>query len=404
MFCEGVALERIARSAGTPVYVYSAAAVLGRYRELDHAFAGRERAVCYALKANPNAALCRLLSREGAGADVVSGGELQRALAAGFPPDRILFSGAGKTEAELRLAVRSKIAAVNVESRGELDLLARVARRLRRRAPVGVRLNPGVGAGAHAHIQTGDAATKFGVPAREAGALLMRCRADRWLRPVGLQCHIGSQIEAAGPYRKALGELLGVLVEARRKGVELEHADIGGGMGIAYPGARSLLPSDLARAILPALKPHPRLRLILEPGRWLVGEAGVLLTRVLYRKEGGGRRFLIVDAGMNDLMRPALYGARHGIAPVRLGKGRASAMDIVGPVCETGDYLARGVMLPGQEPGALLAVLQAGAYGFSMSSQYNSRPRAAEALVEGRSWRVVRERESLSDVTRGEKP
>ncbi|MBI5243934.1 MAG: diaminopimelate decarboxylase [Elusimicrobia bacterium] len=420
LFIEDVPAERIAEAVGTPTYVYSALEILCRYRAFEEAFIAREHLLCYALKANPNRAICRLLAREGAGADIVSVGELKRALGAGVPPDRIVFSGVGKTDEELGAALRAGILAVNVESSEEAQRLESMARRLGRRAPFAVRLNPDVDGGTHAHVTTGRAGTKFGVPMAEAAAIYRRARGGSRLDAVGVQCHIGSQITKTGPYRAAMKTLLAIVDAAAGMGLRLQYADIGGGMGIVYDRAiprgsaaseamvaadkgRDLAPRRLAEVLLPALKFRPGLKLLLEPGRCLVGPAGVLLTRMLYRKEGGKKRFVVVDAAMNDLIRPALYGARHPIVPVRPRKGALRAADVVGPVCESADFLAKGRRLPPLEPGDALAVLQAGAYGFSMSSQYNSRPRAAEVLVEGSSFRVVRNRETFADIVRHEK-
>ena len=397
---EGVSAERIAGTVGTPAYVYSASEIRRRFRGLDRAFSDRERLICYALKANPSLAVCRLLAKEGAGAEVVSGGELRRALLAGFPPGKIVFSGVGKTEEEMALGIRRGVLAFNVESTEEARRLAAIARRMRARAPFAVRLNPDVEAHTHAHLTTGKARTKFGVTRAEALSIYRRSLPG--LRPVGLHCHIGSQITELGPHRRALGVMLRVVGELAVSGIRLSHIDIGGGMGIRYGKKEPFAPAEFASSLAPLLAKVPGLRLLLEPGRSLVGPAGILLCRVLYRKRAGGRRIVIVDAAMNDLLRPALYDARHTLMPVRRRSGPAHSLDVAGPVCESADYLARGVRLPEPEPGDLLAVLQSGAYGFSMSSQYNSRPRAAEVLVEGRRFRIVRRREGFADLVRGE--
>jgi diaminopimelate decarboxylase len=398
---EGVSAERIAGAVGTPTYVYSASEIRRRFRALDRAFSPRRRLVCYALKANPSLAVCRLLAREGAGAEVVSGGELRRALLAGFPPGKIVFSGVGKTEEEMALGIRRGILAFNIESTEEAEALASVARRSGRAAPYAVRLNPDVEAHTHAHLTTGRARTKFGVTRREALSIYRRSLPG--LTPVGVHCHIGSQITELGPNRRALDAMLRVVRELAASGIRLSHIDVGGGMGIRYGGREPFTPAEFASSLEPLLAKTPGLRLLLEPGRSLVGPAGVLLCRVLYRKRAGGRRFVIVDAAMNDLLRPALYDARHGLAAVRRRPGPVRSLDVAGPVCESADTLARGVRLPEPEAGDLLAVLQSGAYGFSMSSQYNSRPRAAEVLVEGRRFRIARRREGFADLVRGER-
>lgn len=398
----GVPVERLAASGGTPVYAACVRTVEARYRRFSAAFAGRDTLLCYALKANPTRAVAGILARQGAGCDVVSGGELARALAAGFPPARIVFSGVGKTEAELRQALRARIRAVHVESAGELSALARAARSCGRRAPFAVRVNPDVAAGGHAHIATGLADTKFGVEAPEALALYRRARSERWLRPVGISSHIGSQIVSAAPYGRALAAVLRLTDRLAAEGTRLDYLDLGGGMGIGYDGGPGLDPEALARLVIPALGPR-ELQLVMEPGRWLVGPAGILLTRVLYLKTTSRRRFVIVDAGMNDLLRPALYAARHRIVPARPRGGGRRPVDVVGPVCETADTLAKGVSLPPLLPGDLLAVLDTGAYGSSMGSQYNSRPRPPELLVERGRVRAARRRETLEDLVRHER-
>lgn len=382
--------ETLAARFGTPLYVYDADLIRARFRKLRRAFSSRDPLLCYALKANTNGAVCRLLAREGAGADIVSGGELRRALAAGFRAERIVFSGIGKTQEELALALKAGVLTLNVESAAELAAIEGVARRLKRAAPISVRLNPNVDAGTHPHITTGLAYNKFGVEEKEAAALLARAEAHPWLKAKGIQCHIGSQIGSAAPYAKAARA-----VERLAKGRGLELVDLGGGFGVEADFPVEALARLLKNVV-------PRARLLLEPGRYLVADAGTLLTRVLYRKATSKRRFVIVDAAMNDLMRPALYGAEHPIAAVKARKGPREKVDVVGPVCETGDFLARQRTLPPLLPGDLLAVGQAGAYGFSMSSQYNSRPRAAEVLVEGGRARLVRRRETWKDLVRHE--
>lgn len=401
---DGVSAEPLARRFGTPLYAYSTQTIDARYAELSRAFRSQDPLLCYALKANSNRALCRRLARLGAGAEVVSGGELWRALRAGFKPERISFSGVGKSDEELEMAARTGILSINLESEGERIRLERIARRMRRRPNICVRLNPGIDARTHSHIATGRAADKFGLERRAALALLLRAARGRWLRPVGVQCHIGSQVTSPEPYGRAAKAVRETLEAAARAGLALELADLGGGFGIAYKDAEPGL--DLAAAawaIGKALGPRPGLRLLLEPGRWLVAESGVLLTRVVALKENGGRRFVIVDAAMNDLARPALYGAYHPIVPATLRKGSRRLADVVGPICESGDFLARARALPPLREHDLLAVLKAGAYGFSMSSQYNSRPRAAEVLVESGRARLVRRRETIAELVADER-
>lgn len=398
---EDVRLSNLADRLGTPVYVYSAEKMRTQFRRFDRAFRGVPHTICYALKANSNIGVVNLFAREGAGADIVSGGELARARTAGVLPDRIVFSGVGKTETEMAAALKAGIRMFNVESAEELDALDRVATRLRRRAPVSVRVNPNVVVDTHHHITTGKAENKFGVSVLEAEALYHRAARRPWLRVVGVQAHIGSQLLDVRPYRETLVKLLGLLDRLEKGGIRPEVLDIGGGLGVAYANDRSADPSALAAALLPLLKGR-NVQLFFEPGRFLVAEAGCLVTRVLYRKEPGHKNFVIVDAAMNDLARPALYDAHHPIWPLRKSAARDYVADVVGPICESGDYLAKTRHLPRPQPGDLWAVMAAGAYGFSMSSQYNTRPRVAEVLVEGRRWHVIRRRETVRDLLRGE--
>jgi diaminopimelate decarboxylase len=395
---EGVSASVLARRHGTPLYVYSAGAVRERLTALRRAFRRRDPLICYALKANSNRAMCQVLARAGAGADIVSAGELARALRAGFRPEKIVFSGVGKTEEEMAAGLRAGLLTFNVESSEELDALARVAGRLKRAAPVSMRLNPDVHARTHPHITTGRAENKFGVETEEALALYRRASRDKRLRVVGVQCHIGSQITDLSPYRLAARSIARTVKRLSDMGIRLSQIDVGGGIGITYKDETPLALPALARVLEEAFAPWPDARLLLEPGRYLVADAGMLLTRVLYRKETTKRRFVIVDAAMTDLSRPALYDAWHPVEAVRPRRGRRSVVDVVGPVCESGDFLARGRSLPPLERGDLLAVRKAGAYGFAMSSQYNSRPRAAEVLVDGRRARLVRRRETLKDL------
>jgi diaminopimelate decarboxylase len=400
---EGVSLRELAERLGTPLYVYSAGHIRDQFRRFDRAFAGHPHTVCYAMKANSGLAVLRVLAREGAGADIVSVGELMRAHRAGIPAHRIVFSGVGKTEAEIAAALRLGILMFNVESAEELDAVHRTARRLRKPAPVSLRVNPNVAVDTHHHIATGKAENKFGVPYGSAEALYRKAARLPWLKVVGIQSHIGSQILDPRPYRETVKKLLVLVDRLQAAGIYLHVLDIGGGLGVTYRDEKAPAPADLARQVLPLLKGR-NLRLLFEPGRFLVAQSGALVTRVLYRKETGHKNFVIVDAAMNDLARPALYDAYHPIWPVRrAGNARGYTADVVGPICESGDYLAKGRALPRPQAGDFLAVLAAGAYGFSMSSQYNSRPRAAEVLVHGTSWWVTRDRETLKDLVRGER-
>jgi diaminopimelate decarboxylase len=393
--------ETLARTYGTPLYVYSKRTILSRFEAITRAFGRLEPLVCYALKANSNRAVIEILGDSGAGADVVSGGELRRALDAGIPGKKIVFSGVGKTAEEIDLGLRRGVLTFNVESEDELGLIEAAARRLKRRAPVSVRLNPDVDAGTHRHITTGLASNKFGVSKPHALRLYDRAARSAWLKVMGIQCHIGSQVGSVKPYRRAAEIVAGVIDTLFRRGIRLSLVDLGGGFGVRYEDEAELDLDGLAKALAPLVARGARL--LLEPGRYLTADAGVLLTRVIRTKTTPTRRFAVVDAGMNDLARPALYDAYHPIVPASPRKGTPRVCDVVGPVCESTDHLARGRRLPPLEAGDLLAVLKAGAYGFSMSSQYNSRPRPAEVLVDGARAALIRRRETYEDLVRHER-
>lgn len=398
---EDVPLPELALRLGTPLWVYSHAALVGRLRALQAAFAGCQPLIAYSVKANPNLAVVAALAREGAGADVVSGGELARALRAGVPPGRVVFSGVGKSEDELRAGVAAGIRAFNVEVDDELDALSRLAVELGREAGVSLRVNPDVAAGGHRYVQTGTRVNKFGIPLDRAAALYRRAAGLPGLRLRGLDCHIGSQITRLEPFALALERVVGLVRALRAEGLPVEELDVGGGLGVRYQDEQPPSFADYAAVVREAVAGLD-LGLVLEPGRALVAPAGLLLTRVLYRKETAGKRFVIVDAAMNDLARPALYGAYHPLRAVRAGGGTVVA-DVVGPICETGDFLALDREVPDAAPGELLAVLAAGAYGRSMSSNYNTRPRAAEVLVRGGEVHLVQERETVEDLLRHER-
>ncbi len=399
---EEVPLDRVAEEVGTPVYVYSRRTIRDHYRRLDDAFSDIPHLICYSVKANSNLAVISVLAGEGAGADIVSGGELYRALKAGVPPKKIVFAGIGKTAEEMVYALRSGILMFNVESETELLLLDRVAGELGMRADIALRVNPDVDPATHPYVATGLKEAKFGIGMGEALAVYRRAAALPHIQVVGVHQHIGSQITSVEPFREAL-ERTGELVRSlRNMGLEIRYINIGGGFGIPYGEEEVPYPVDYARALAPVLREHG-CTVILEIGRMIVGNAGVLLTRVLYRKQSGEKRFLVVDAAMNDLIRPSLYGAFHRILPVVDHGREEETVDVVGPVCESGDFLARDRVLPRSEPGDLLAVMSAGAYGFVMSSNYNSRRRAAEVMVDGEDFLVVRQRESLEDLVRGER-
>ncbi|MGE3525562.1 MAG: diaminopimelate decarboxylase, partial [Gemmatimonadales bacterium] len=388
----GVPLPAIARALGTPAYIYNAEVIRARYRALDQAFAGIPHRLCYAIKANSNLAVLRIFRDLGAGADIVSGGEMRRALAAGFAPDHVVFSGVGKTTAELAAAVEAGLGHVHLESVEEMTELARIAGAGGRRMKVGIRVNPDVSASTHPYISTGQGGIKFGVPHDQVLPLAEAIHRSGPLELDTIAMHLGSQLLDPGPYVEGLGRLLALIERIRAAGIDtLRHLDIGGGLGIRYRDETPLNPARVAEAVIPLVKPTG-LTLVLEPGRYLVGTAGILLTRVLSRKHSGGKDLVIVDAGMNDLVRPSHYGAWHGIAEVEAHGRPEARVDVVGPVCETGDFLALDRSLPGLARGDLLAVLGAGAYGFVMSSTYNTRPRPAEVLVDRGRWAVVRPR------------
>ena len=398
----GVPLAPIADAMGTPTYVYSADVIKRRYQALDQALAAVPHRICYAVKANSNLAVLRVLRDCGAGADLVSGGELKRAFAAGFGAGDIVFSGVGKSRAELRLAVEHEVGHVNVESLEELTLLGEIADEMARDVRVGIRVNPDVTAETHPYISTGQGGIKFGVPADQVLPAMSIIRRNRQLKLTCLAMHLGSQLTDPAPYAEGIARLLRLIAEVRAAGApELDAVDIGGGLGIRYGSEPGIDLDRYAAAVVTPLRPLG-LTVYVEPGRFLVGSAGVLLTEVLYRKHSGGKDFVIVDAAMNDLLRPSLYRAWHGIAEVN-PKGRpVKPVDVVGPICETGDFLALGRPLPGVEPGERLAILGAGAYGFVMSSNYNTRGRAAEVLISNGGWHVVRPREDVDELFRTE--
>ena len=397
---EGVSLEGIADAYGTPTYVYSKQALFDSYRSIDAAFAEVPHTICFAMKANGNLAVARAFAGLGAGADIVSGGELYKALKADIPAGRIVFAGVGKTEPEIAYALESGILMFNVESEGELEAIERVAARLGMLAPVSVRVNPDVDPDTNPYISTGMKKHKFGVVGEQALQLYHRAKQSAHLEPIGIQFHIGSQLLRAQPIIEATERVLALATKVRSLGVGLRYLDIGGGLGISYGHDEPEGPEALARSIVPHVK-QSGYHLLLEPGRFLVGNAGCLLTRVLYVKDNGFKKFVIVDAGMNDLIRPSLYDAYHAIEPVRPREDHET-VDVVGPVCESGDFFARSRGLPRMESGDLVAIMSAGAYGFTMASNYNARPRPAEVLVADGQAKVVRRRETYEDLVRGE--
>jgi len=398
---ENVALSDIAEEFATPCYVYSRAALTEGFRQFSDALQGREHLICFAVKSNANLAILNVFARLGAGFDIVSGGELQRVLAAGGDAGKVVFSGVGKTEAEMRLALDAGILCFNVESAAELDKLNAVAGSMGKKASISLRVNPDVDAKTHPYISTGLKQNKFGVAYTEAVALYRKAAGLPHLRITGMDCHIGSQLTETSPFIAAIEKILILVDQLAAEGIELEHLDLGGGLGICYNDETPPAIADYIAALLGALQGRTQ-KLILEPGRVLVGNAGVLLTRVEYIKPGEEKNFAIVDAAMNDLMRPALYDAYHGILPVVREDYAAQTFDVVGPICETGDFIGRARELA-IEPGSLLAVMSAGAYGMSMSSNYNTRPRAAEVMVDGSTVHLVRMRETVQQLFAGEK-
>jgi diaminopimelate decarboxylase len=398
---EAVPLDSIAERFGTPCYVYSRATLERHWRAFDDAYAGRAHLVCYAVKANSNLALLNVLARLGSGFDIVSIGELERVLAAGGEPAKIVFSGVGKREDEMRRALQIGIRCFNVEVPGELDRLNQMAGELGVKAPISLRVNPDVDAQTHPYISTGLKENKFGIDIERALAEYERAAALPHLQIVGVDCHIGSQLTSTGPFLDALERVLALTEALAQRGIPLHHLDLGGGLGIRYREEQPPEPLELANAVKARLKDLPY-EILIEPGRAIAGNAGILLTRIEYLKSNSVKNFAIVDAAMNDLLRPALYNAWQAILPViEGGVGEAKTWDIVGPVCETGDFLGKDRELAIRQ-GDLLAVRSAGAYGFSMSSNYNSRPRPAEVMVEGETVHLVRERETLAALYAGE--
>jgi diaminopimelate decarboxylase len=401
LFCEGVSVDEVAKQVGTPAYLYSQVSIEQAYHRMDAAFGTLPHTICYAVKANSNLGILRVFAALGSGFDIVSGGELYRLRRIGVPGKRIVFSGVGKSREEIREALRARILLFNVESAAELDLLASEASRLRVRASASIRVNPDVEAGGHPHISTGHHRHKFGIDWDVARTLYLQHRKSPWIEWQGISAHIGSQILTLSPYRRALARLAGFFRDLGRAGIPLRYLDCGGGLGIRYteeqPPETAAYASALARAVRP-LGCH----LLIEPGRSLIGPAGVLLMRVLYTKRNRGKSFVVADAAMNDFMRPALYGAIHPITQSRRSAGTLARADIVGPVCESGDCFVQDWPLGKVDSGDVLILWGAGAYGFVEASNYNSRPRPAEVLVTGRRVRVIRRRESRADLVRGE--
>jgi len=416
LYAEGVPLSKLADTYGTPLYVYSAATIAGHFDRLTAALAPLDHLICYALKANSNLAVLNLLAKRGSGFDLVSGGELTRVLAAGGDPKKCSFAGVGKTREEIEQALAERVYVFNVESIAELEFINQIAGEMKKRAPIAIRVNPNVDASTHSKITTGTYENKFGIAFEEIPALYARAAKMKNLRLLGVQTHIGSQITEVKPFVQAIKKMAPLVQELKAR-YQIEFYDIGGGLGIVYDPAlasatpawwkkqkvKPLTPASYGEAVVPLLKPLG-LRILVEPGRFMVGNAGVLVTEVLYVKKTGRKTFAIVDAAMNDLIRPAFYESYHEIVPLKSkhSGGKRIPTDLVGPICESGDTFAKDRPLPAQKPGNRLALLSAGAYGFVMASNYNTRPRAAEVLVDGKKHRVVRKRETVADLLRGE--
>lgn len=401
-YAEGVSIAKIAEEVGTPAFIYSDKTFKRHYQAFDKAFKAAPHLVCYSVKANSNLAVLRSFAEEGSGFDIVSGGELFRALKAGADPAKIVFSGVGKRVDEIEYAVKSGILMFNVESSQELRVIDHVAGRLGSKARFAIRVNPDVDPKTHPYISTGLKKNKFGIPTEEAIREYVFARDNlKNVEAVGIDCHIGSQLTQIRPFIDALRKTKKLISTLRKEGVDVRYLDMGGGLGITYDTEAPPHPSKYGDAVIRETKGMD-ITLVFEPGRVIAGNAGILVTRVVYTKKGEEKNFIVVDAAMNDLARPSLYGSYHAIKAVRDHSRDEETADVVGPICESGDFLAKDRLLPKVEPGDLLAVMSAGAYGFTMSSNYNSRPRAAEVMVRGKEYEIIRQRETLEDLVRGE--
>jgi len=402
LYCEDIPVGQIAAEVGTPFYLYSASTIERHYRVFTEAFSKQPHTICFSVKANSNLAVLKLLAELGAGADIVSGGELFRALRAGIPAEKIVFSGVGKRADEIRDALHAGILMFNVESRDELIAINAAGEEMGITAPVALRVNPDVDPKTHPYISTGMKKNKFGIPITEALSIYKEGQALDWIEIRGVDCHIGSQLTTSEPFAEAVTRIMKLVQELESGGIPIKYFDVGGGLGIVYDEESPPLPANYAEAIIDALGTD-QMTLILEPGRVIVGNAGILVTKTLYNKKGATKNFIIVDAGMNDLIRPSLYDAYQEVVPVVKNNQEEVVADVVGPICESSDFLARDHRLPVMAPGELLAVMSAGAYGFPMASQYNSRPRAAEVMVKGDRYQVIRDRETYEDLVKGER-
>ncbi len=402
LYAEDVPVKKLAEKYGTPLYVYSYNTLLRHFKAYDDAFNGYPHIICFAVKSNPNTSVISLFAKQGGGADIVSGGELYVALKAGISPKKIVYAGVGKTADEIRFALKSKILMFNVESENELKEIDRVAGMMKTKATIALRINPDIDPGTHPYIITGMKKHKFGIPIEAALEYYRFASKLKNINVVGVHKHIGSQITKIAPFVDALKRILILIDKLNEQGTEIKYLDVGGGLGISYKDEEPPVPKDLANKLIPLLEGR-KLTLIMEPGRSIVGNAGILVTKTLYLKEGEDKEFVIVDAGMNDLIRPSLYDAYHRIEPVVKNKRETVLSDVVGPICESGDFLARGRELNRVKQGEYLAAMSAGAYGFSMSSNYNSRPRAAEVMVKGKEHFLIRKRETYEDLVRNER-
>lgn len=403
LYCEQVPVSRIAKELGTPCYIYSYETLVRHFHAYDNAFKNIPHLIAFAMKANSNLAILRLMAREGSGVDIVSGGELFRALKAGVPASKIVFAGVGKTAGEIRDALNADILMFNVESTAELHAINQVAVEVGRKARIALRINPDIDPKTHPYISTGLKKSKFGIAAERAVEDFVLAASMSHIEVVGVHAHIGSQLTDVTPFTAALKKVVSLIETLNERGLNIRYLNIGGGLGITYSDEKPPLPQDLSNAILPLVQ-GLQITLVMEPGRVIVGNAGILVTKAMYLKEGETKSFVIVDAAMNDLIRPSLYEAYHEVRPVNGEAGRRAkqTVDIVGPVCESGDFLAKDRSLPAIKPGELLAVMSAGAYGFVMASNYNSRPRVPEVLVRDGEFHVIRERERHEDLIKGE--
>ena len=402
LYCENVPVRDIVEAVGTPVYVYSLARLRDAFRDFDRAFAASRHVVCFSVKANSNLAVLRAFVNEGSGFDIVSGGELFRVLKAGADPRKVVFSGVGKTREEMAYALRSGILMFNVESEPEMEALNEVAGSMGVTAPVSFRINPDVDPQTHPYISTGMKKSKFGIAIDPAAEAYRRAIALPHVEVVGVDCHIGSQLTSTAPFADAAGRVRAFIEVLQGEGADIRYVDLGGGLGIRYDDEQPPDPADYANALMEAVRGLD-VTLVLEPGRSMVGNAGILVTRVLYLKRTEAKNFVVVDGAMNDLIRPSLYGAFQGLRAVDRREAEPMTADVVGPICESGDFLAQDRRIETPVPGDLMAVMSAGAYGFTMASNYNTRPRSAEVLVDGKEFAVVRERETLEDLVAREK-